>query len=468
MTARTRVWLAIAIVAFATASEPLAARRTPRHDVITERAVRAHMTFLAGDALNGRGSGTRDEWIAASYIGAQMARWGLEPLGDNGGFVQTVEMTRQDAAAPPVLTAGSVVLTHGKQMIVQSLRTATVSGPLHKFVAGTPVPAGSVVIMPEGAAPDALQAAAAAAAVLTIETPSTRERWDSLGARLPSLGRARLVFAPPPAAAAGPGAPGPLARIVLDKAAHAALMALAPGVPVNLTAQIKQTPVFTWNAVGRLTGSDPKRAGDVILLTSHLDHLGARTTGADPIFNGADDDASGTTAVLALAEALATGKRPKRTFVFACFGSEEAGGYGASAFVERPPVPLPQIIANLEFEMIGRPDSKVPPRTLWLTGWERTTLGPELARHGARLVADPHPEQNFFQRSDNITLARRGVVAQTVSSYGLHKEYHQANDDLAHIDFAHLTEAIQSMVAPIRWLANAPFTPAWRPGGQPK
>jgi len=245
-------------------------------------------------------------------------------------------------------------------------------------------------------------------------------------------------------------------------------MALAPGVPVNLTAQIKQTPVFTWNAVGRLTGSDPKRAGDVILLTSHLDHLGARTTGADPIFNGADDDASGTTAVLALAEALATGKRPKRTFVFACFGSEEAGGYGASAFVERPPVPLPQIIANLEFEMIGRPDSKVPPRTLWLTGWERTTLGPELARHGARLVADPHPEQNFFQRSDNITLARRGVVAQTVSSYGLHKEYHQANDDLAHIDFAHLTEAIQSMVAPIRWLANAPFTPAWRPGGQPK
>jgi len=467
MTARTRVWLAIAIVAVATASEPLAARRAAR-DVITEPAVRAHMTFLAGDALNGRGSGTRDEWITASYIGSQMARWGLEPLGDHGSFVQTVEMMRPDVTAPPVLSADSLTLTHGKQMIVQSLRAATVSGPLHKYVAGSPVPAGSVVLVPEGAGPEALQASAAAAVVLTIETPPTRERWDSLGARLPSLGRARLVSAPPPAAAAGPGAPGPLARIVIDKAAHAAMMALAPGVPVSLTAQVKQTQVFTWNAMGRLTGSDPKRAGDVILLTSHLDHLGARTTGADPIFNGADDDASGTTAVLSLVEALATGTRPKRTFVFACFGSEEAGGYGASAFVEHPPAPLTSIIANLEFEMIGRPDSKVPPRTLWLTGWERTTLGPELARHGARLVADPHPEQNFFQRSDNITLARRGVVAQTVSSYGLHKEYHQANDDLAHIDFAHMTEAIQSMLAPIRWLANASFTPAWRPGGQPK
>ena len=465
MTLRTRAWLAVAVTVAAAASEPLAARR-PARDVITEPAVRAHMTFLAGDALNGRGSGTRDEWIAASYIGAQMARSGLEPLGDHGSFVQTVEMTRLDVTAPPVLTAGGLTFTHGKQMLAQSMRAASLSGPLHKYAAGTAVPAGAVVIMPEDAGPEALQATAAAAAVLTSETPVLRERWDSLGARLPSLGRARLVSTP--AAAAGPGAPGPLARIVLDKAAHAAVMALAAGMPVSLTAQVKQTPVFTWNAVGQLTGSDPKRAAEVILLTSHLDHLGARPGAADPIFNGADDDASGTTAVLALAEALATGKRPKRTFVFACFGSEEAGGSGASAFAEHPPAPLTSIIANLEFEMIGRPDTKVPPRTLWLTGWERTTLGPELARHGARLVADPHPEQNFFQRSDNITLARRGVVAQTVSSYGLHTEYHQANDDLAHIDFAHMTEAIRSMLEPIQWLANAPFTPAWRPGGQPK
>jgi Zn-dependent M28 family amino/carboxypeptidase len=172
-------------------------------------------------------------------------------------------------------------------------------------------------------------------------------------------------------------------------------------------------------------------------------------------------------AVLELMEALATGDRPKRTLVFTWFGSEESGGYGASHFIARPPVPLPQIVANLEFEMLGRPDGSVPPQTLWLTGYERTNLGPELARRGARLVADPHPQQNFFMRSDNYQLALRGVVAQTVSSYGLHKQYHTVSDDVAHVDFAHMTEAIRSMLQPVRWLANSTFKPAWLPGKKP-
>jgi len=117
--------------------------------------------------------------------------------------------------------------------------------------------------------------------------------------------------------------------------------------------------------------------------------------------------------------------------------------------------------------MLGRPDAKVPPNTLWLTGYERSTLGPELARQGARLVADPHPEQNFFQRSDNYTLALRGVVAHTVSSFGLHPDYHRVTDDLSKIDFAFMTRSIDSMIQPIRWLANSTFRPAWLPGKQP-
>ena len=95
-----------------------------------------------------------------------------------------------------------------------------------------------------------------------------------------------------------------------------------------------------------------------------------------------------------------------------------------------PPVPLTQIVADLQFEMLGRPDPKVPPGTLWLTGFERSTLGPELARQGAALVADPHPEQNFFQRSDNYPLALRGVIAHTISSFGLHTDYHRPSDDV--------------------------------------
>ena len=133
---------------------------------------------------------------------------------------------------------------------------------------------------------------------------------------------------------------------------------------------------------------------------------------------------------------IALGPRPKRTIVFAFFGSEEAGGFGSRYFADRPVVPLTQIVANLQFEMIGRPDDKVPAHTLWLTGFERSTLGPALAKQGAKLVQDPHPEQSFFTRSDNIQFARRGVIAHTVSSFGLHKEYHQPSDEIARIDFA--------------------------------
>jgi Zn-dependent M28 family amino/carboxypeptidase len=187
----------------------------------------------------------------------------------------------------------------------------------------------------------------------------------------------------------------------------------------------------------------------------------------DTIYNGADDDASGSIAVLELAQALAAGPRPKRTIVFAWFGSEESGGTGSRYFADKPVVPLDRIIANLQFEMIGRPDAKVPANTLWLTGYERSNLGPELARRGAKLVQDPHPEQNFFTRSDNIQFARRGVIAHTVSSFGLHKDYHQPSDEIGTIDFTHMTDAIRSMLEPVRWLANSTFRPEWKPGMKP-
>jgi Peptidase family M28 len=223
----------------------------------------------------------------------------------------------------------------------------------------------------------------------------------------------------------------------------------------------------TWNAVGILRGTTSPN--QVILLTAHLDHLGIGPANAagDTNYNGADDDASGTTAVLALAHILANGPRPHRTIVFALFGSEELGGFGNHAFLAHPPVPLTNIVANLEFEMIGRPDPSVPSGTLWLTGFERSNLGPELAKHGAHLVNDPHPPQHFFQRSDNYALAQQGIIAHTVSSFGLHKDYHQPSDELGTIDFAHMTNAIASMVHPIIWLANSTWKPEWNPGGKP-
>jgi hypothetical protein len=117
-------------------------------------------------------------------------------------------------------------------------------------------------------------------------------------------------------------------------------------------------------------------------------------------------------------------------------------------------------VAAIEFEEIGLPDPKLPPHTLWLTGWERSDLGPTLAAHGARLVADPHPEQDFFRRSDNYVLARRGVVAHTVSSDALYPQYHRPADEPGILDYSHMAE-------PIRWLLESDFRPRWMQGGRP-
>jgi Zn-dependent M28 family amino/carboxypeptidase len=224
----------------------------------------------------------------------------------------------------------------------------------------------------------------------------------------------------------------------------------------------------TRNVIGVLPGRSATTKNEVIMLSAHMDHLGVGTAvNGDSIYNGADDDASGCVAVLELARFLARGRHPKRTVIFVFFGSEETGGQGNEYFLAHPPVALDKIVANLEFEMIGRADPAVKTDELWLTGFDRSNLGSELASHGAKLVADPHPAEHFFQRSDNYALARRGVIAHTVSSFGLHKDYHQPSDDLAHIDFQHLERATASMMPPVRWLANSDFKPHWLEGKKP-
>ncbi|MBE7159121.1 MAG: M28 family peptidase [Rhodospirillales bacterium] len=222
----------------------------------------------------------------------------------------------------------------------------------------------------------------------------------------------------------------------------------------------------TFNAIGYLQGADPDSG--TILLTAHLDHLGTVPSGEDRIYNGANDDASGTTAVLELAHALAAGPKPRRSLLFACYGSEEAGGLGSTYFGEHPPVPLTKLVANVEFEMIGNQDPKTGKGVLTFTGWERSDLGPALKAHGALLGPDPYPEQHFFERSDNYSLALMGVVAHTAAGWGTVPTYHRPDDDVAHLDLPFVTAAIQSLVEPIRWLAQSDFVPQWNPGGKPQ
>ena len=118
--------------------------------------------------------------------------------------------------------------------------------------------------------------------------------------------------------------------------------------------------------------------------------------------------------------------------------------------------------------MIGRPDSLAGGKgKAWMTGYDRSTMGAMLKAAGIPIVADPYPAQHFFERSDNIVFARKGIPAHTFSSYNLHADYHKPSDDIAGIDFAHVTGVARAAVSAARILADGP-APVWNPGGQPK
>ena len=224
------------------------------------------------------------------------------------------------------------------------------------------------------------------------------------------------------------------------------------------------------NVVGVIHGSDPSVADQAILVGAHYDHVGIRQpVDGDSIYNGADDDASGVVAVLEAARALASGMPPRRTVVFALFTGEELGLLGTRWYLDNPVVPLERTVAELQIEMIGRPDDLAGgPGKLWLTGFERSTIGESLAAEGVSVVVDPRPDQNFFQRSDNFAFAVRGIPAHTLSSFGMHEDYHRPSDEVELVDFDHMTLAVEAIIQAVRILANADDAPSWNEGGQPE
>ena len=222
------------------------------------------------------------------------------------------------------------------------------------------------------------------------------------------------------------------------------------------------------NVVGVLQGSDPAVRDSAVLIDAHYDHLGiGRAVNGDSIYNGADDDASGVVAVLEIARALVAGPKLRRTVIFAATTGEEVGLLGTRWYLRHPVVPIAQMSANLEIEMIGRPDSLAGgPGRAWLTGFERSTMGETFARAGLPIGPDKRPDQQFFERSDNIAFARLGVPAHTLSSYNMHTDYHEPSDDLAHADIPHMTAVIRAGAAAARLLADG-VAPRWNANGRP-
>lgn len=224
------------------------------------------------------------------------------------------------------------------------------------------------------------------------------------------------------------------------------------------------------NVVGLLRGSDPVLRDEYVIVGAHYDHVGvsgARAVEGDSIFNGADDDASGVVAMLETARQLREGRAPKRSVIFVAFIGEENGMTGTNWFIRHPPRPLVQVIADLQIEMIGRPDSVAGGAGKgWLTGYERSTMGELLAAAGVALIADPRPAQNFFSRSDNYPFALEGIPAHTISSFGGHTDYHGVNDEVDRMDLEHVAAVINATAKAVRTLADG-VRAEWREGGRP-
>lgn len=229
---------------------------------------------------------------------------------------------------------------------------------------------------------------------------------------------------------------------------------------VNFTNVSEQLPLF--NVAGMIPGRSKTK--EIVLFSAHYDHLGIRPNGAgkDSIYNGADDDASGTTAMIALANYYKKNIRPERTLMFVAFTGEEVGGYGSTYFSKQ--LNPDDVVAMFNIEMIGK-DSKFGPNTAWITGFDRSDFGTILQKNlegtDFKFHPDPYPKENLFYRSDNATLARLGVPAHSISTDQIDTDphYHQASDEFATLDVRNILSTIKAIALSSRSIVAGTDTP---------
>jgi hypothetical protein len=262
----------------------------------------------------------------------------------------------------------------------------------------------------------------------------------------------------------------------LDPAtARAGYRAVAPaGFQVTLDLRHRVLEEATApNVIGILEGSDPQLRGEYVFFTAHMDHVGiagagngCSAQGADSICNGADDDASGTSGILELAEAYAAlTTRPRRSLVFMTVSGEERGLWGSEYYSEHPTLPLASTVADLNLDMIGRNWRD----TISVIGKEHSSLGevanrvtrqhPEL---GMQLVDDLWPAENFYGRSDHFNFARKGVPILFFFN-GVHADYHRPSDTPDRIDAEKAARIVQMVFHIGLEVANATERPQWNP-----
>lgn len=223
------------------------------------------------------------------------------------------------------------------------------------------------------------------------------------------------------------------------------------------------------NVVAVLRGSDPALRDEYVVISAHMDHVGVgEPVNGDSIYNGADDDASGTSSLLEVAQAFASlPERPRRSVIFLHVSGEEKGLLGSEWFADHPTVPLGNIVANINVDMIGRNS----PDTVVVIGKNYSSLGAVAdgvaARHpelGLTLADDKWPEERFFFRSDHFNFARKEIPAIFFFS-GVHEDYHRPSDEVHKIDTDKTARVTRAVFYTAYEIAQATARPTWDPKG---
>lgn len=486
-----------------TAPTPAVARATPGGPAsITAEDVRGRIFRIADDSMRGRATPSPELDKMAAYVAAEFHRFGLRPAGDSGGYLQRypLEIYESVADSSAVWATGAAPMRWTLDQDMKFLQGQPVADRTTGdavLITGTPqsgggldsaTVAGKIAVLPIGAAGfsagTALLQRHPAAIVVVLEVPDAA--WAQFPSqsgkvvRNPNEGGGLVV--PPVLAIRAAAAKSWLAQagVSLDSAMAAATgplgarpisgLAFHVDLPRRLT-QRTSAP----NVVGILEGSDPVLKHQYVVFSGHMDHIGTppdgegcTPRGADSICNGADDDGTGSVAVLELAEAFASAPiRTKRSLVFLTVSGEERGLWGSGFFAEHPAVPIDSIVADLNSDMVGRSDTLKD--SMVAIGREHSDLGATLDRVAQAHpelhmtpIADRWPQENLFFRSDHFNFARKGVPILFFTS-GLHPDYHQVSDTPDRIDTEKEARFVKLEYYLGETVANAAQRPQWNP-----
>ncbi len=474
-------------MAAAQAPKPLEAAA----ETITEQDVIRHIRVIADDSMLGRDTPSRGLDLTAQYVADRFKALGLNPGGENGTWFQRYPITRRHIdAGQSVISLASGSET-GRAPFASAARylqgtvpdrpvsgnVLLVGGAIGADQAAAAVPGRVVLLLMDRARPSADQVfrainlAGAKAVILLSDADSasfagrlvaqTRDRTAmDIGVPRPLIVEVRESVMAAPLAVAGvkPAAVRAAGRpIVRD------LLSLGATIDVKEIVTSRQTAP---NTIGILPGTDPKLRSEYVLFSAHMDHIGITPGQPDSINNGADDDASGTTAVMELAEAFSRpDARPRRSLIFLTVSGEEKGLWGSRYFSEHPVVPLKDVVADINIDMIGRnwPD------TIVAIGKEHSDLGATLnrvnaahAELGMTAIDDRWPEERFYFRSDHYNFARKGVPILFFFN-GVHEDYHRPSDSPDKIEPEKEARIIRLIFYLGEEIASAAERPKWKP-----